>query len=104
MSTKTAATIALALSLSLLGADRRTLARGFGGGFRGGMGGFGGYRGGEGGFGGFRGGDFGGYRGGMGMSSFNRTPSFSSAHSYDRFGSDYGVGTRSRSSESFEGA
>jgi Tetratricopeptide repeat len=57
------------------------LARGFGGG--------GGFRGGGG--GGFRGGGGGGYRVGYGgMSSFARTPSFSSAGSFNRGGASYG--------------
>ncbi len=59
-----------------------------GGGFRGGYGG--GF---HGGYGGFRGGE-GGMRYG-GASSFSRTPSFSSAHSYDRYGG-YGGGYESR--------
>ncbi|HZW32159.1 MAG TPA: tetratricopeptide repeat protein [Isosphaeraceae bacterium] len=77
------------------------LARGFGGGgFRGGggvrAGGSGGFRGGE--MGGFRGGEMGGmrsggaegFRGGYGgASSFGRTPSFSSAGTFDRGGGEF---------------
>jgi hypothetical protein len=69
--------------------------RGFGGGgFRGGFGGGygGGFRGGVGGgYGGFRGG-YGGYHGGYGgMSSFTRTPSFSSYGRYGGYGAGYGT-------------
>ena len=91
-------------------------ARGFGGGggFRGGGGGFGGggYRGGSfggGGFGGggYRGGSFGeggfnagGYRGG---SEFNRTPSFSTAGSFQPHYQNFGGGNRSFSQGNFNG-
>ena len=73
----------LGLSLAVVLGAGVAFGRGFGdggGGFRGGGGGF---RGGN--FGGYRGGDYGGFRcGDGGMSSFNRTPSFSSAGSFDR--------------------
>jgi thioredoxin-like negative regulator of GroEL len=58
---------------------------GYGGGFRGGMGGgYGGFRGGYGGYGGYHG----GYGG---MSSFTRTPSFSSYGRYGGYGAGYGT-------------
>ncbi len=74
--------------------DRPASAHGFGGGggFRGGGGGF------RGGYGGFRGGEMGvmryggaqGYRGGSGgMSSFGRTPSFSSPRTFSREGGEF---------------
>lgn len=81
-------------------ADRPASAHGFGGGggFRGGGGGFGGggFRGGGFGGGGYAGGfhgggmGYGGYRGGYGgMSSFARTPSFSSPGTFNRSGGEF---------------
>ena len=84
-------TVTAAISTTWVVALFGGMVFGHGGGFRGGFGG-GGFRGG---YGGFRGG-FGGEHFG-GASSFGRTPSFSSAHSFDRsggYGGGYGYGSR----------
>jgi tetratricopeptide (TPR) repeat protein len=95
--------VVLGASLTAALSAGSVFARGFGGGrgggFRGGYGG--GFRGGYG--GGFRGGYGGGFHGGYGgMSSFGRTPSFSSARSFERPGG-YGAGMGYGSRGGFEG-